>query len=92
MKSRIAAIAVAISCMAGAPVAVAAASSGVHRAGDPVATPANSCTYGKIMGHRKCLMAGEYCSHYQPAMRQYRHYGFKCSERDRRGDWHLERT
>lgn len=90
MKSRIAAIAVAVSCMAGAPVAVAAAPSGVHRAGDPVARPANHCTYARIMGQRKCLMVGEYCRHYQPAMRQYRHHGFKCSKRDRRGDWHLE--
>jgi hypothetical protein len=92
MKSRIAAIVVAVSCMAGAPVAVAAASSGMHGTGDPVARSANSCTYGRIMGQRKCLMAGEYCIHHQPAMRQYRHYGFTCSKRDRRGRWHLEHS
>lgn len=92
MKSRMAALAVAVSCMVGAPAAVAAASSGAHRAGDPVARATNSCTYARIMGQRKCLMAGEYCRHYQPAMRQYRHYGFTCSKRDRRGRWHLEHS
>jgi hypothetical protein len=48
-----------------------------------------SCTYGRIGGARKCLRAGEYCARrYQG---QYRRYGFTCSKRDRRGDWHLER-
>jgi hypothetical protein len=51
---------------------------------------AASCVYGKIGGARKCLRAGEYCARrYQ---RQYLHYGFTCSKRDRLGDWHLERT
>lgn len=89
MKSRIAAIVIAVACMAGAPVAVAAAPSGAHRADPPVARSAG-CVYAKIMGARKCLRRGEYCRHYQPAMRQYRRHGFKCSKRDRRGDWHLE--
>jgi hypothetical protein len=58
----------------------------------PVAALAQtaSCVYGKIGGVRKCLRAGEYCARrYQ---RQYRRYGFTCSKRDDRGDWHLERT
>jgi hypothetical protein len=89
MKSRIAAIAVAVSCLGAAPVAAATASVRSHRTEVPVVRVASSCVYAKIMGHRKCLRAGEYCDHYQPAMRQYRRHGFKCTERDRRGDWHL---
>jgi hypothetical protein len=51
---------------------------------------AASCVYGKIGGVRKCLRAGEYCARRYRS--QYPRYGFSCSKRDDRGDWHLVRT
>lgn len=68
----------------GATSATAAVTARTH----PAAVSAY-CVYAPIGGVRKCLHAGEYCARrYQ---RQYVHYGFTCSKRDYRGDWHLER-
>jgi hypothetical protein len=88
MNRRFVALLVAACCGVGGPVTVgvAAASPAVVSA-TPSAHVA-SCTYGRINGVRKCLRSGEFCvRRYQ---RQYKHYGFTCSKRDRRGRWHLE--
>ena len=85
MKSRLATFVVVCGCALGAPLSSIGVA--VAQKPAPVARAANSCTYGYINHVRKCLMAGEYCS------RRYRHqylkYGFTCSKRDDRGDWHL---
>ncbi len=92
MKRRIAAVAVAASCTIGASISVAATTAGANSARSSITRASSGCVYGRIEGNRKCLRAGEYCIHHQPALREYKRYGFSCSERDPRGNWHLERT
>ena len=86
MKTRFATLVVIAGCAVGTALS-SGATAVAHTTSAPVARVANSCTYGRINGVRKCLRAGEYCS--RSARRQYRKYGFSCSKRDDRGDWHL---
>jgi hypothetical protein len=59
---------------------------------DPVlAVAARTCsagfTHAVIGGAQKCLRRGEFCAHrYQS---QYRRYGYSCTRRDARGNYHL---
>ncbi len=47
-----------------------------------------ACLHARIGGKSKCLQRGEYCApRYE---HQYKHYGFKCTKRDRNGRYHLE--
>jgi hypothetical protein len=57
----------------------------------PTAVAAKSCKAGyvhAVIGRQeKCLRRGEFCAHrYQ---RQYKRYGFDCTRRDSRGNYHL---
>jgi hypothetical protein len=46
------------------------------------------CTAARIGGQRKCLQRGQFCT--RSYQRQYRHYGFSCSKRDRNGRYRLQ--
>jgi len=82
--SALAALALAAPLAAG-PVALGAAP------GPPVAVAAKTCssgyTHAVIGGEQKCLRRGEFCAHRYNA--QYHRYGFSCTKRDSRGDYHL---
>jgi hypothetical protein len=87
MRSRLAAFAVAA-------VAVAAVPSGAGLAGSPIepaAAIAKTCSPGfkhaVINGAEKCLRRGEFCA--RATDRQYRRYGYRCTKRDARGNYHL---
>ena len=83
MRSRVA-------VFAAAAVAFAAAPSAPVFSGTPVAV-AKTCSSGfkhaVINGSEKCLRRGEFCAH--AADRQYRRYGYRCTKRDARGNYHL---
>jgi len=55
------------------------------------AIAAKSCSAGYVHavigGEQKCLRRGEYCAHRYNS--QYHRYGFSCTRRDDRGDYHL---
>lgn len=57
----------------------------------PVAVAAKSCKAGYVHavigGQQKCLRRGEFCAHGD--QRQYKRYGFNCTRRDSRGNYHL---
>ena len=50
-----------------------------------------SCSAGfqhaVISGAEKCLRRGQFCA--RAADRQYRRYGYRCAQRDARGNYHL---
>lgn len=48
-----------------------------------------SCTSARILGQRKCIGAGQYCTHSGTANRDYHRYRLHCGKRDRRGRYHL---
>jgi hypothetical protein len=73
-------LAVAAGLIAAAPAAATAA--------DPVAHVA--CKQARIQGQSKCIARGQFCAHNSRAERDYRRYGFTCSKRDARGNWHLQ--
>ncbi len=76
----------------GGTAAAGAISAAAATAGPVAGAPAlaASCVYGKIGGVTKCLRAGEYCA--RRHRRQYLRYGFSCTKRDYRGNWHLVST
>ena len=86
MKRSLAAFAVMCALALGSSAAVAGTSV-TARARPATTAHASYCVYGRIGGVTKCLRAGEYCA--RRYRRQYLRYGFKCNERDDRGDWHL---
>jgi hypothetical protein len=90
MNRRVVALLVALCCGVSGEAAVGVASANPAAASARPAAHATSCTYGRIGGVRKCLRAGEYCA--RRYKNQYPRYGFTCSKRDRRGDWHLEHS
>jgi hypothetical protein len=55
------------------------------------AVAAKTCTSsyvnGTIGGQHKCLRRGEFCARRYAS--QYRRYGFSCTRRDARGNYHL---
>jgi hypothetical protein len=57
----------------------------------PAAIVAKTCSaayvHAVIGGQQKCLHRGEFCAHRYA--RQYRQYGFSCTQTDRRGYYHL---
>ena len=67
------------------------ASPGPAAAAAAHAIAAKSCSAGYVHavigGEQKCLRRGEYCAHRYNS--QYHHYGFSCTRRDDRGDYHL---
>ena len=69
----------------GGPAAMASTAS------PPVAVAAKSCgsgyTHAVIGGEQKCLRRGEFCAHRYNA--QYHRYGYSCTRRDSRGNYHL---
>jgi hypothetical protein len=87
MKRRLATLAVAASVLGAAPAVVPVLD------GSPV-TPATAqaktCsrgTHAVISGAHKCLARGQFCARAQD--RTYRRYGFRCTKRDARGNYHL---
>jgi hypothetical protein len=46
-----------------------------------------ACTQAKIGGQSKCIARGQFCA--RAYQRDYRRYGFSCSNQDARGNWHL---
>ena len=75
-------VVVGIALFGGSPAATA------HQS---VAVAAKTCPAGYVHavigGQQKCLHRGEFCAHrYQ---RQYQRYGFSCTEKDSRGNYHL---
>ena len=70
------------SAAAGAPAAPPSA---------PAAIVTKTCSgrfvHGVINGSEKCLARGEFCA--RAADRQYRRYGFRCTQRDASGRYHL---
>lgn len=80
MRSRLIAVVVALCCASVAPLAASEAAT------SPQAQIA--CLHARIGGHSRCLQRGEYCA--RRYERQYEHYGFKCTKRDRRGRYHLQ--
>ncbi len=77
---RLAIVATALGLIAAAPAAATA--------GAPVAHVA--CKQARIQGKSKCVARGQFCAHNSRAERDYRRYGFTCSKRDARGNWHLQ--
>jgi hypothetical protein len=57
----------------------------------PSSTLAKTCsasfTHAVINGAEKCLRRGQFCA--RAADRQYRRHGFRCRNRDARGNYHL---
>jgi hypothetical protein len=82
-----------IACGLAAVGLVAAGPVGAGGGATAAATPIvqKSCSGGfrhaVINGSQKCLRRGEFCAH--AADRQYRRYGFRCTRRDARGNYHL---
>jgi len=60
-------------------------------ASSPQAVSAKTCsssyTHAVIGGQHKCLRRGQFCARRYKS--QYRRYGFRCNNRDARGNWHL---
>jgi hypothetical protein len=87
VKRRLATLAVAASMFGAVPALVPVLD------GSPVRTAtaqAKTCARGEhavISGAEKCLMRGQFCAHAQD--RNYRRYGFHCTTRDARGNYHL---
>ena len=57
----------------------------------PATAAAKTCSAGfrhaVIRGSEKCLRRGQFCA--RAADGQYRRYGFRCTKRDVRGNYHL---
>jgi hypothetical protein len=85
MTRRLAALAVSAAIFAAAP-AVAPVLNGSPV--DPAAAVAKTCSAGfkhaVINGSEKCLRRGQFCA--RAADGQYRRYGFRCTQFDRRVD------
>lgn len=81
-KPRTAGLLIALALAAAAPVAEAPAQS---------VTPSAqaACKRVVILGHRKCIARGQYCTHTRRANRDYHRYGYHCGKRDRNGRYHL---
>jgi hypothetical protein len=48
-----------------------------------------SCTRARILGKRKCIARGQFCTHSRRANRDYHRYGLHCGKRDANGNYHL---
>jgi hypothetical protein len=76
-----------VGVLAAASLLPAAAPASAAPATDVPAAHATACIRAVIGGQRKCIQRGQFCARrYQ---RQYLRYGFSCSKRDLRGNWHL---
>jgi hypothetical protein len=88
VKRRIAVLAATAAAAIAAP---AAAPINDGFPGSPADAVARSCSSGfkhaVINGAEKCLRRGQFCAH--AADRQYRRYGYRCTSRDIRGNYHL---
>jgi hypothetical protein len=82
VRSWMAAVSVATGLAAAVPVAAPAAPPSIA-----VKTCSARFTHGVIRGAEKCLGRGQFCV--RAADRQYRRYGFRCSQRDVNGRYHL---
>jgi hypothetical protein len=87
VKRRIAVLAATAAAALAAP-AVGPVADGLPA---PATAVAKSCSSGfeqaVINRTQKCLRRGQFCAH--AADRQYRRYGFRCTRRDARGNYHL---
>jgi hypothetical protein len=87
MKRRLAALAAAVVAFAAAPAAPIFDAAHVA----PADAVAKSCSTGfkhaVINGAEKCLRRGQFCA--RAADGQYRRYGYRCTKRDARGNYHL---
>ena len=91
IRARVTAVA-ATATLAAVPAAAPAATSAPVRA-----IAAKTCSSGfkhaRINGVQKCLRAGEFCAHAYdhraPHPYAYKHYGYRCTKRDSRGNYHL---
>ena len=87
MKRRLATLAVAASVLGAAPAVVPALDGSPIT---PATAQAHSCsrgTHAVISGAHKCLGRGQFCARAQAST--YRRYGFRCTYRDARGNYHL---
>jgi hypothetical protein len=79
-----------VAALAAASLAAAAPATAPAQA-PATATIAKSCSSGwkhaVIGGSQKCLRRGQFCAHRYD--RQYRRYGYRCTKRDARGNYHL---
>jgi hypothetical protein len=80
MRRRLAIAATALGLLVAAPAAATADGPVAHAA----------CQKARIQGNSKCIARGQFCAHNSRAERDYRRYGFTCSKRDARGNWHLQ--
>jgi hypothetical protein len=87
MKSRLAALAAAAAAFAAAPAVAPIGGSSIA----PAVAVAKTCSAGfkhaVINGAEKCLRRGQFCA--RAADGQYRRYGYRCTKRDARGNYHL---
>lgn len=77
----------AVAAAAAIALGAGAAPSAVAAPGAPQAQIA--CKQAKIGGQSRCIAAGQFCARRHE--RDYNRYGYSCSKRDRRGNWHLVR-
>lgn len=78
MKKRAVALTAALALVGAAPITSSSASSPTAHA---------SCTQARIAGQSKCIARGQFCK--RSAQRDYRRYGFSCSNLDANGRYHL---
>lgn len=82
MRRKVAVIAVSfgLGALASLPVASQA------KPTSPVASIA--CKHARIGGQSKCIARGQYCA--RRYERDYERYGYRCTNRDYRGRYHLQ--
>jgi Spy/CpxP family protein refolding chaperone len=82
MRRRTLALVAALAVATASPAAPAPASPG-----DPAVHAA--CKSARILGKRKCIARGQFCTHTNAANRDYHRYGLHCGKADRNGRYHL---
>jgi hypothetical protein len=87
MKRRLAALAVAAAAFAAAPYAPVLSGTPLAPAEAVAKTCSSGFKHAVINGAPKCLRRGQFCA--PAADRQYRRYGYRCTKRDARGNYHL---
>ena len=87
MRSRLAAFALAAVAFAAAPSGSIFTGSPIEPATAVAKTCSSGFTHAVINGAEKCLRRGQFCA--RAADRQYRRYGYRCTKRDARGNYHL---
>jgi hypothetical protein len=87
MRSRLAALALAAAAFVAAPNAPVFTATPVAPADAVAKTCSTGFKHAVINGAEKCLRRGQFCA--RAADGQYRRYGYRCTKRDARGNYHL---